>query len=82
MKNDLLKPCLLIVSLFFSTLASANENQFQDRDILENAKRKNYVNGAEESELRVQAQLQKPQRKISPVIEKKESDNESTVDRD
>ena len=82
MKNNYLKATLVILSLFFFGLAIANENQFQDRDILENAKRKNYVNGAEEGDLRVQAQLQKPQRKISPVIEKKESDNESTVDRD
>jgi hypothetical protein len=82
MKNSFMKTTLVIVSLFYFVLANANENQFQDRDILENAKRKNYVNGAEESELRVQAQLQKPQRKISPVIEKKESENESTVDRD
>lgn len=82
MKNNLLKTTVMLLSFFYFGLANANENQFQDRDILENAKRKNYVNGAEESELRVQAQLQKPQRKISPVIEKKESDNESSVDRD
>ncbi len=82
MKNNLLKISLLSLSLFYFSFASASENQFQDREILENAKRKNYINGPEESELRVQAQLQKPQRKISPVIEKKETENEASVDRD
>lgn len=82
MKNNLFMPIILMLSLFYFGLANASENQFQDREVLENAKRKNYVNGAEESELRVQAQLQKPQRKISPVIEKKELDTESSVDRD
>ena len=82
MKNNLFMPIILMLSLFYFGLVNASENQFQDREVLENAKRKNYVNGAEESELRVQAQLQKPQRKISPVIEKKELDTESSVDRD
>lgn len=80
MKNMILI-CFILNTIPIS-LSFANENEFQDREILESAKRKNYVNGAEESELRVQAQLQKPQRKISPVIEKKETENESSVDRD
>lgn len=49
----------------------------QDREVLEKAKSRNYKGGGEEGELRVQAQLPKPQRKIAPVIDKKELEKES-----
>lgn len=52
----------------------------QDRDVIEKAKTRNYKGGSEDGELRVQAQLPKPQRKIAPVVEK---DNEKeTQDHD
>lgn len=63
--------CILAASL-----GVANEQDSgQDRDVIERAKSKKYVNGAEEGELRVQAQVFKPQRKIAPVIDKKETDS-------
>ncbi len=46
----------------------------QNRELIEKAKAHRYKGGSEEGELRVQAQLPKPQRKISPVIDKKEND--------
>lgn len=49
----------------------------QDREVMEKAKSHSYRGGAEEGELRVQAQLVKPQRKIAPVIDKREVDKES-----
>ncbi len=49
----------------------------QDREILEKAKARHYKGGGEEGELRVQAQLPKPQRKIAPVIDKKELEKET-----
>ena len=49
----------------------------QDREVMEKAKSKSYKGGAEEGELRVQAQLQKPQRKIAPVVDKRETDKET-----
>jgi hypothetical protein len=49
----------------------------QDREIYERAKSHSYKGGAEEGELRVQAQLPKAQRKIAPVVERAEDDKES-----
>ena len=67
-----------ILSLSLSTFAQ--DQILQERDIFEKGKSKKYENGAEESELQVQIQLFKPQRKIAPVIEKTEEEN--SIDRD
>lgn len=62
--------------------ADRNPAQFvQNRDLMEQAKSRRYRGGSEEGELRVQAQLPKPQRKISPVVDKREMEKESP-DRD
>ena len=75
-----------LISMTFSTAFAESEEseidrnpaQFvQNRELMERAKSRNYKGGSEEGELRVQAQLPKPQRKIAPVIDKKETDNES-----
>ena len=75
-----------LISMTFSTALAENEEseadrnpaQFvQNRELMEKAKSRNYRGGSEEGELRVQAQLPKPQRKIAPVIDKKETDTES-----
>lgn len=68
--------------LIFMGVAIAAESMGpgQDRDVMERAKSKRYRNGAEEGELRVQAQLYKPQRKVAPVIEKSEDENEQDRD--
>lgn len=70
----------LALGFLLSSIAFSQDQILQERDIVERAKAKKYVNGAEEGELKVQAQLQKPQRKIAPVIEKVEAD--PTTDRD
>jgi hypothetical protein len=54
----------------------------QDTDIIEKAKSHSYKGGLEEGELRVQAQLAKPQRKISPVVDRKETDEKEPQEHD
>lgn len=55
-----------------------NPAQFvQDRDIMEKIKSHDYKGGAEEGELRVQAQLPKAQRKIAPVIDRHEIEKDN-----
>ncbi len=49
----------------------------QNRELIERAKSRLYKGGSEEGELRVQAVLPKPQRKIAPVVDKKEMEKES-----
>jgi hypothetical protein len=81
--NEIMKKLsyLLKISLIFCFLeAQAQDQILQERDIFENAKGKKYEGGAEESELQVQVQLFKPQRKIAPVVEK--TDDQQSSDRD
>lgn len=73
---------LIFLSLLASVPLLAREFDLQDSETLEIAKGKLYLNGAEEGELRVQGLIIKPQRKISPVIEKRETESESSADRD
>ncbi len=67
-------------SVAFSPFAFSEESELQDLRIVEKVKQKKYLNGAEEGELQIQAQLHKPQRKISPVVERPEEDQ--PADRD
>lgn len=76
MKNTV----IILILMTFMTSGKAQDQVLQERDVVEKAKAKKYENGAEEGELKVQATLVKPQRKIAPVIEKVES--ESQNDRD
>jgi hypothetical protein len=78
-----MKALILLVTLSFwihPINAFAQDQILQERDIFEKAKSKKYENGAEESELQVQIQLFKPQRKIAPVIEKTEEDQSNDRD--
>lgn len=71
----------MILCLVFCFLKSHAQDQIlQERDVFENAKSKKYEGGAEESDLQVQVQLFKPQRKIAPVVEK--TDEQQAMDRD
>jgi hypothetical protein len=70
-----------LLSLFFCSFKSQAQDQIlQEREIFEKAKSKKYEGGAEDSDLQVQIQLVKPQRKIAPVIEK--SEEQQSSDRD
>ena len=73
-QNSILKFGVVLCLITFGTVVRAIEPVVQDRDVMEKAKGKKYRNGAEEGELRVQAQLYKPQRKIAPVVDKKEAE--------
>ncbi len=84
---------ILIRSLFFtmiflfSAIGFSQENDsgtsrepaqiVHDKDMQEKAKSHYYPGGAEDGELRVQAQLPKPQRKIAPVVDRHESENDN-----
>lgn len=70
----------ILISLFLTFPAFADESELQDLKIVEKVKQKKYLNGAEEGELQIQAQLYKPQRKISPVVEQPEEDPSSDRD--
>jgi len=58
----------------------ADQEELQDQRIVEKVKLKKYLNGAEEGDLQIQAQLYKPQRKISPVVEAVEEDQSTERD--
>ncbi len=66
-----------------SRAADGRENEMKvsvtepDRAVMEKARTKSYKGGGEEGELRVQAQLPQPQRKISPIIDRKNSEKET-----
>lgn len=73
-QKSILRGGAFLSILFLALVSFSAEPSVQDRDIMEKAKGKKYRGGAEEGELRVQAQLFKPQRKISPVVDKKEAE--------
>lgn len=68
----------LSLGVAFPTFSA--EPAVQDREVIEKAKGKKYRNGAEEGELQVQGQLHKPQRKIAPVIDRKETETSQDHD--
>lgn len=72
--------CFLVVGFLFSNLVFADQSDLQDQKVVEKVKQKKYLNGAEEGELQIQAQLYKPQRKISPVVEKVEEEHSNERD--
>jgi len=73
-QKSILRVGAFLSLLFLTNVSFSAEPSVQDRDIIEKAKGKKYRGGAEEGELRVQAQLFKPQRKIAPIIDKKEAE--------
>ena len=77
---------LILFSFNLTTAFAQDENSeiernpaqlIQNRELMEKAKSRSYKGGSEEGELRIQAQLPKPQRKIAPVIDKKDMEKES-----
>jgi len=78
----ILQPLFLVASIFVfsATTRASNETVSQDREVMERAKSRTYRNGAEEGDLQVQGQVHKPQRKIAPVIEKKETETNQEHD--
>ncbi|MFN8791122.1 MAG: hypothetical protein ACK5Y2_06670 [Bdellovibrionales bacterium] len=78
----ILQPLFLVASVlaFSMTSRASNETVSQDREVMERAKTRKYRNGAEEGDLQVQGQVHKPQRKIAPVIEKKETETNQEHD--
>jgi len=78
--KKLISIALFFVSSLFTSLVLADQAELQDQRIVQKVKQKKYLNGAEEGELQIQAQLFKPQRKISPVVEQPEEDQSNARD--
>ncbi len=87
--NELMeKIALILIGLFFLPVFGQSADiqvteeknlaqDFQDQEIIDRAKNRIYRGGAEEGELRIQAQLPQTLRKINPIVEKDEMEKES-----